>query len=529
MKTRFIFLLALFIGLGSVVFAQDANFYSKYAEKGDQEAMYNLGNCYFYGNGGVSQDYGKATYWFTKAAKKKYAPAEISLAYCYLYGAGVMKDYKEAYSLCEKAIKRNHAPAHYLMATMYKEGYYVTPNVSMYWHYLNSAARLGDGSALADLGYYYLYGFESNNIQANYEKAVQCLQAASDLGNAQAKRLMGVCYQYGAGVQEDIAKSVAFYKEAADLGDGPSQCTVAEAYLKGKGLEKDYNAAIRYVNAAVEKEIPMAYKLTGDIYYYGLGVEENDELAAQWYQSAVDNEVVSAYSQLASLYMRGHGVQENSYKAYQLYQKGAELENVDCYVGLAVCLENGMGVNQDIKSAVKYYKLAAEADNSYSLHRLYVTYREGADGIAKNEDEAIGYLRQSADLGYVNAIYSLGYEYMVGEALHQDNEKALEYMTKAADEGYVFASAVLGVFYYTGEYDIVSKDYNMAFKHLYAAVQDTSDLNEGLLLDVYKYIGACYRFGRGTEVNQSLASYYTEKAAQLGDSDSVNAVKMLRK
>jgi TPR repeat protein len=42
-------------------------------------------------------------------------------------------------------------------------------------------------------------------------------------------------------------------------------------------------------------------------------------------------------------------------------------------------------------------------------------------------------------------------------------------------------------------------------------------------------LGACYRFGRGTEVNQSLAAYYTEQAAKYGDARSLEAVKRMRK
>ena len=73
------------------------------------------------------------------------------------------------------------------------------------------------------------------------------------------------------------------------------------------------------------------------------------------------------------------------------------------------------------------------------------------------------------------------------------------------------------------------RNYNKAFKYLSVAEKDASSINEGLLADVYRKIGACYRFGRGTEVDQSLASYYTEQAAKYGDKGSLDAVKMLRR
>ena len=130
-------LIILALGLSCSTYAQqEASFYKKYAEKGDKEAMYNLANCYLKGNGGVQQDYNEATMWLTKASKKKYAPAQVSLAYCYLYGAGVMKDYAKAWELANKAANQDHAGAHYLLAQMYKEGIYVSQNESLYLKYL---------------------------------------------------------------------------------------------------------------------------------------------------------------------------------------------------------------------------------------------------------------------------------------------------------------------------------------------------------------------------------------------------------
>ena len=102
-------------------------------------------------------------------------------------------------------------------------------------------------------------------------------------------------------------------------------------------------------------------------------------------------------------------------------------------------------------------------------------------------------------------------------------------MPNSADNGYTFACAVLGTFYYDGE-PLVSRDYAKAFNYLSKAAADSRNIgNDGLLAEVYKKLGACYRFGRGTEVDQSLASYYTEQAAKYGDQGSVDAVKMLRR
>jgi TPR repeat protein len=204
MKYKLIIMFAVLLCAIVNASAQDASFFRKYADKGDVEAMYNLANCYINGTGGVNQDYSLATMWLTKAAKKKYAPAQVSLAYHYIYGIGVLKDYKQAYELASKAMKQNKASAYYLMGLMYKDGLYVSKSVVTYWQMLNAAADRGDASGQSDLGYYYLYGLSDNNISPDVNKALVYLQKADVQGDAQAKRLLGICYQVGVGVDANI-------------------------------------------------------------------------------------------------------------------------------------------------------------------------------------------------------------------------------------------------------------------------------------------------------------------------------------
>ena len=73
--------------------AQDAMFYFKYADKGDKEAMCRLGDCYLYGQGGVTQNPTTALNWYIKAAKKGYLEGQFMAAYCYFYGLGTTENF----------------------------------------------------------------------------------------------------------------------------------------------------------------------------------------------------------------------------------------------------------------------------------------------------------------------------------------------------------------------------------------------------------------------------------------------------
>jgi TPR repeat protein len=154
-------------------------------------------------------------------------------------------------------------------------------------------------------------------------------------------------------------------------------------------------------------------------------------------------------------------------------------------------------------------------------------YREG-EGVNKDNSQALKYLRLAADDNYIQALHSMGYEYSLGEILHQENSKALEYLQKAAEYGNNFSAGTLGLLYYDGDY-IVSRDYDKAFYYLHEAAGHPEEFGDEMLGTIFKDLAACYRFGRGTEVNHSLASYYTEQAAKCGDSSSFDAVNALRR
>lgn len=528
MKIKQLLMLMLMVGIAFSLAAQDASFYKKYADKGDKEAMYNLADCYINGTGGVSQDYNSAAEWLTKAAKKNYAPAQVKLAYCYIYGAGVLKDYKQAWDLAQKAAKQNNAGANYLISQMCKEGMFVKQSDAGYLQYLTKAAELGDDDAQAELARLYLYGNEKPYVAQNMRKGLDLYYKAAEQNNGEALLQIGCFTRDGLDgyITKDPKKGYEYIKAAAQTGIARALFEYGYVNLMGLGCEPDYSEAARYIAAAAEQEVPNAYKVLGDIYYYGLGTEADNEQAAKWYQKAVDEGYGNAYTQLAWLYLTGQGVTENESKAYSLYKEAADAGYPEGNAGVGLCYENGAGVTKNLYTASTYYKKAAENGNAYSMYRLYNMYKDG-EGVSKNNQEALNYLRQSADLENTDALWALGVEYMRGELLHEEHGKALEYMTKAADNGNAWGAAILGTLYYDGT-EPCSKDYDKAFKYLSYAAQNPGSLTEELQAEVYKELGACYRFGRGTEVNHSLASYYTEQAASLGDTKSFDAVKMLR-
>ena len=74
----------------------------KKAEAGDAKAQYNLGVCYYQGNG-VTQDFKEAVMWWTKSAEQGNGSANFRIGVCYYFGEGVTQDYEESTKFFNKA------------------------------------------------------------------------------------------------------------------------------------------------------------------------------------------------------------------------------------------------------------------------------------------------------------------------------------------------------------------------------------------------------------------------------------------
>ena len=64
---------------------------------------------------------------------------------------------------------------------------------------------------------------------------------------------MGVCYNYGFGVTQDMQKAVEWYTKAAEQGLAAAQYNLGVFYEKGYCVEKDLQKAIEWYTKAAEQ------------------------------------------------------------------------------------------------------------------------------------------------------------------------------------------------------------------------------------------------------------------------------------
>lgn len=92
-----------------------------FAERGDPEAQYVMGEL-FYNGKGVTQNYDRAAEWFSKAAEQSHVGAEFVLEPMHYNGQGFKKNTVVAAEWFKRAADQGLADGQYLLALMYFKG-----------------------------------------------------------------------------------------------------------------------------------------------------------------------------------------------------------------------------------------------------------------------------------------------------------------------------------------------------------------------------------------------------------------------
>lgn len=137
----------------------------KSAEKGNSDAMVDIGNFYTYGTPPLNQDYQQAIHWLTKASDLANDKAMNLLGLIYLDGHGVI----------------------------------VNKEIAISW--FKKSAHLGNDKAMVNIASLYL---ENTPTDINYQQAYQWLLPAAQKDNLQAIQLIINLYKNGLGVEKDL-------------------------------------------------------------------------------------------------------------------------------------------------------------------------------------------------------------------------------------------------------------------------------------------------------------------------------------
>lgn len=97
-------------------------------------------------------------------------------------------------------------------------------------------------------GYHYYSG--TNGYPMNYRLALQRFTEAAALAHGPAMNYLGLMYEYGKGVPEDLHQAVCWYQKAADQGDAFGLYNLARQYYEGRSVPQDREFALKLYQEA---------------------------------------------------------------------------------------------------------------------------------------------------------------------------------------------------------------------------------------------------------------------------------------
>lgn len=193
------------------------------------------------------------------------------------------------------------------------------------------------------------------------------------------------------------------------------------------------------------------------------------------------------------------------------YRKAADQGNANAQYKLAIMYKEGHGIAKNEAEALAWLRKSAQgyADAQFSLGRSYET----GQGVAKDEVQAVLWYRRAADQGQAEAQLHLGNMYAEGRGIAKDDAQAVAWYQKAAQQGNAEAQTRLGDAY-ANERGITQNDAQAVAWYRKAAEQGNAAGQNNL--------GIMYEVGRGIAKNAAEAAIWYRKAAEQGHADAQN-------
>lgn len=172
------------------------------------------------------------------------------------------------------------------------------------------------------------------------------------------------------GVKQDDVKAFEYYLKAARNGHAIAQYNVGVCYNFGKGVEKNYNLSLMWYHRAAEQGCVWAFHNLGYCYEAGLGVTQDYVEALKWYNMAAEKGYTSSICNIGNFYRHGRSVDQDHAEALKWYRRAAIQGVPEAQYNVGMCYENGEGVNKVIYEAIEWYSKAAKQGHELARKRV---------------------------------------------------------------------------------------------------------------------------------------------------------------
>jgi len=187
---------------------------------------------------------------------------------------------------------------------------------------------------------------------------------------------------------------VSLYKLAADRGHYKATLNLARLYLHGTRVRRNEGRAVDLVEQALKLNAPHAFYTMGVMLKQGIGVKQDDAAALSYFRRSAD--LGNRYGQQAA----GEAMldafvkqpEPDRSRGYAIAVQMLECALSQDFAGAGNTLGwHYRDFDVDTEKSLQYFQKAAALGHSDSLFHLYLIFRNGEDGLAKDSNRAACY------------------------------------------------------------------------------------------------------------------------------------------
>ena len=263
---------------------------------------------------------------------------------------------------------------------------------------LHKLVAKGNKTAMAYLGYIY-------DVEDDFENAIKYFEMGAEKNSIICcDFLLGHYREDGADNGSKIPmnlrsnkKAIYYGRKGALLGHADVANRLGVIYEKGELVAQDMNEAVKYYKLSAEHGNSFAQNNLANCYYSGDGITQDYKKAFEWYRKAAEQGNINAQNNLASCYYHGHGIPQDYEKTFEWYRKAAEQGHVDAQNNLGACYQNGYGVEQDYEKALYWYDKSTSDGNEAAKENAEFLRGEMEKSSQLLSDETLEELRKNDD------------------------------------------------------------------------------------------------------------------------------------
>ena len=314
----------------------------------------------------------------------------------------------EGLIIFEKHALQGYPDAMFHTAKSYSRGWGVAPDLEKARHYYLLAVQYGysyRGENAYELGRLFQRstGPDCNTV------AVEWFFKSFDWNFVKASLQLGIHYEKGLGVDQNVDKAIKYYKIALRAGHEQAAIKYARLLIKGRyGITADPDKAKQLVAEAMtslEKRVKngssTAAKQLGRLYRDGELVQENQQKAYEWLLISARMGNTGGMHDLAHMTLITTNNPEQQAEAIIWLQKAADRGHGGAMTALGrFHLDEQYGLKQD--GAVHWFKKGVVAKHGGSMEELARLYRDGLL-VEENRDEAIRLAEEGSLLGHLGS------------------------------------------------------------------------------------------------------------------------------